>query len=90
MRGDNGVAWCHPLLVMCCNLETLVAGVRLPWHIPMLLGRLKPLPDPVSKGVMECLLSLDTDRGWGLLVVLLEVEVLVGQEKESCSSDSLR
>ena len=84
------MAWCHLLLVMCCDLETLVAGVRLPWHIPMPLGRLKLLPDPVSKGVMEHLLSLDTDRGWGPPVVLLGVEALVGQVKESRLSDSLR
>ena len=38
---------------------------------------------------MECLLSLDTDWGWGQPVVLLGVEALVRQEKESCSSDSL-
>ena len=90
MRGDNGLAWCHPLLVMCCDPETLVAGVRLPRCIPMLLGRLKLPPDPVSKGVRECLLSLDTDQGWGPPVVLLGVDALVGQEKESYSSDSLR
>ena len=75
---------------MCCDPETLVAGVRLPQRIPMPPGRLKLPPDPVSKGIMECLLSLDTDRGQGPPVVLLGVEALVGQEKESCSSDSLR
>ena len=89
MRGDNGAAWCHLLLVMCCDPETLVAGVRLPWHIPMLPGMLKLPPNPVSKGVMKCLLSLDIDWGWGP-PVLLGVEALVGQVKESCSSDSLR
>ena len=80
MRGDNGMAWCHLLLVTCCNPETLVAGVRLLQHIPMLPGRLKLLPDPVSKGVMEHL-SLDTDWGQGPPVVLLGVEALVGLEK---------
>ena len=90
MRGDNGAAWCHPLLVMCCDPETLVAGVRLLQHIPMPLVRLKLPPDPVSKGVMEHLLSLDTDWGRDPLVVLLGVEALVGQVKESCSFDSLR
>ena len=63
MRGDNGVAWCHPLLVTCCDLETLVAGVRLLPHIPMPPGMPKLPPNPVSKGVIECLLSLDTDQG---------------------------
>ena len=84
------MAWCHLLLEMCCDTETLVAGVMLLWHVPMPPGRLKLPPDPVSKGVMEHLLSLDTNWGQSLLVVLLGVEVLVGQEKESCSSDSLK
>ena len=81
--------WCHQLLVTCCDLETLVAGVRLLRHIPMPLGMLKLPLNPISKGVVECLLSLDTDQLLGPLTVLLGVEALVGQLKASQSSDSL-
>ena len=44
---------------------------------------LKLLPNPVSKGVMEHLLSLDTDLGRGPPSVLLGVEALVRPDKES-------
>ena len=45
---------------------------------------------PISKGVIECLLSLELERWHGPPLVLLGVEVLVGPMKEAWSSVSLR
>ena len=89
MSGENGAGCCHLLLMTYCNLVTLVAGVRLLWHIPMPPGTFKLPPNPVLKGVMECLLSLEADQTSGPLSVLLGVEAVVGQVKENWSSDSL-
>ena len=83
MSGENDTGWCHLLLVTCCNPVTLVTGARLPQHIRAPPGMLELLPNPILKGVMECLLSLEPDQAQGLLSVLLGVEALVGQVKEN-------
>ena len=61
----------------------LVTGVRLPWRIPASPGMLKLPLNPSLKGIMEHLLSLETDQPCSPLSVLLGVEALVGQVKEN-------
>ena len=77
------MGWCHPLLVTCCHLATLVTGVRLPRCIPMSPGMLKLPLNPILKGVTEHLPLLETDWPHSPLSVLLEVEALVGQVEEN-------
>ena len=70
------------------SLESLQASNAATMH-PCTTWDAEAPTHPISKGVMECLLSLEADRAWGPLSILLEVVVLMGQTKENWSSVSL-
>ena len=73
-------------LVPSTAIDMLQSGNTGHWSkaaacIPAPPGTLKLLPNPVLKGVMEHLLSLESNQPRGPLSVLLGVEALVGQVK---------